>query len=79
MISDNNNQPVQPLIQLAYVIPRPSLKLLPTRFRDDILEQMGEKYPLNCKINWAFCKYFWESHPELPFIDINNLKLLMDN
>jgi len=79
MISDNDNQPVQPLIQLAYVIPRPSLKLLPTQFRDDILEQMGEKYPLNCKINWTFCKYFWESHPELPFIDIDNLKLLMKN
>ena len=74
MIDDNTNIAVPPLVQLAYVIPQPSLKLLPIEFKTHILETMKECYPLNCKMHWAFCKYFWESHPDLPFIDINKLK-----
>ena len=74
MIDDNTNIAVPPLVQLAYVIPQPSLKLLPIEFKTKIMETMKECYPLNCKMHWAFCKYFWESHPDLPFIDINELK-----
>ena len=34
MITENNNTNVLPEIQLAYVLPRPSLKLLPNEFHE---------------------------------------------
>jgi 5'-3' exonuclease len=77
MIEKNASTAVEPLVQLAYVIPNNSLHLLPKQLRDDIFEKMLDKYPLNCEIKWAFCRYFWESHPELPFIDIEELTNLI--
>ena len=75
-IIKNTNQPILPEIQLAYVLPRPSLKLLPATFQDILLKKQQEKYPVSCKIKWSFCKYFWESHPDLPAININTLNKL---
>jgi hypothetical protein len=31
-------------------------------------------YKNDCEFIWAFSKYFWESHVELPEIDIEELK-----
>ena len=42
MIDDNTNIAVPPLVQLAYVIPQPSLKLLPIEFKTHILKTMKE-------------------------------------
>jgi hypothetical protein len=33
-----------------------------------------EWYKNDCEFIWAFSKYFWESHVELPEIDIEELK-----
>ena len=74
MIEMNEHVAVKPEIQLAYVLPRPSLKLLPAKFHKQLVEKMIGCYPLDCKIYWAFCTYFWEGHADLPFIDINDLE-----
>ena len=29
------------------------------------------------KLVWAFCKYIWESHVDLPHLDIEELKQLV--
>ena len=73
MIEDNNNKPIEPLTQLAYVLPRHSLKLLPNDIRTKLLSEYSDNYPDNCKIVWSFCKYFWESHVDLPSIDLTEL------
>ena len=31
------------------------------------------------KFKWAFCKYFWECHPQLPHIDIDMLSGIVDS
>ena len=66
-------------IQLAYVLPRPSLKLLPSAFYNKLMDEKKDNYPISCKIHWAFCKYFWESHADLPVIDISDLEDTFSN
>lgn len=58
-------------MQLCYVLPLSSLNLLPSELKNKLPNYW---YKDNCKIIWAYCKYFWESHPILPNIDLNMLK-----
>jgi len=58
------------LEQLCLVLPKNALFLIP-----EIRGQLNpEWYVDDCSFTWAFCKYFWESHPNLPTIDIAELK-----
>jgi 5'-3' exoribonuclease 1 len=66
--------PVHPYIQLAYVLPLDSLHLLPKKMHTRLLEKFGEKYGYNFDFKWSFCKYFWETHVELPEYDIKELE-----
>jgi len=73
MIRANDNKSVLPLVQLSYVLPRPSLKLLPRGLEKVLLGELSDRYPLDCEIVWAFCKYLWEGHTNLPHITIEEL------
>lgn len=73
MIESNEFVPIEPMTQLAYVLPRKSLGLIPDDIREVLLNKYSDNYPTNCEISWAFCKYFWESHIDLPCVDLDNL------
>jgi len=74
MIEKNNHVAVTPHVQLSYVLPKTSLHLLPEEIQQTLLEEMGDIYKMDCEFMWAFCKYFWECHPKLPHICLDELE-----
>jgi 5'-3' exonuclease len=76
-IESNNNKPVDPLVQLAYVLPRNSLYLLPENLYKKLIETKPEWYRLDFKILWAYCRYIWEGHVDLPEINIKELEIII--
>lgn len=77
MITKNDNKAVSPYTQLSYVLPKQSLHLLPPEIHERLLSDKGHWYNDNCQIYWAFCKYFWESHVDLPHIPLNEVKAIV--
>ncbi|HIF48631.1 MAG TPA: hypothetical protein EYQ68_01850 [Cytophagales bacterium] len=73
-IEKNNNKPVSANTQLAYVLPKDSLKLLPTNIYNQLIYKKSQNYKENCKLKWAYCRYIWEAHVDLPEVDINKLE-----
>jgi len=77
-IKENTFTPVSPLVQLCYVLPKQSLNLLPEKLYKLLKNEHPEWYKNDCEFIWAFSKYFWESHVELPEIDIEELKQVVE-
>jgi len=76
-IKENNFKPVSPLVQLCYVLPGQSLGLLPEKLYRTLKDNYSHWYKNDCEFIWAYSKYFWESHVELPEIDIDALKKIV--
>ena len=71
--------PVTELVQLCYVLPKQSLVFLPEKLYNNLLKFRSEWYDTDCTFVWAYCRYFWETHVNLPHIDINELEKFVEN
>ena len=72
-------KPVSELVQLCYVLPKQSLSLLPEKLYNSLIKNHMDWYNSDCTFVWAYCRYFWESHVNLPHIDINELEKFVNN
>jgi 5'-3' exonuclease len=78
-IENKPDNPVTELVQLCYVLPRQSLQLLPENLYKALIRNKLNLYSTECDFSWAYCKYFWECHPNLPHIDVNELEEFVNN
>lgn len=69
-------RPIRDVVQLCYVLPRPSLQLLPRQVLESLSKHpnFNSMYAINHHMNWSFCKFFWECHTEMPELDIRELE-----
>lgn len=65
---------VSELVQLCYVLPKQSLKFLPEPLHNKLLKEHGGWYSSDCDYVWAYCRYFWEAHVNLPHIPMDELE-----
>ena len=70
--------PVTAKTQLAYVLPKTSHNLIEKDVLNKLHPYIDEWYPENYEFKYAYCKYFWESHVDLPEIPIDKLELLVN-
>jgi len=66
-------------------LPTENLDLVPTPVKDSLLRLHPEWYigangeEDEVDFIWAFCKYFFEAHPILPEIDVDELERIVND
>ena len=73
-------EPIRDVVQLCYVLPRSSHALLPPSVERALMRSsLKDRYTDNGSHNfkWAYCKYFWECHTELPALDLRELEQIV--
>uniref|UniRef100_A0A6C0EVQ4 Xrn1 N-terminal domain-containing protein n=1 Tax=viral metagenome TaxID=1070528 RepID=A0A6C0EVQ4_9ZZZZ len=73
-ITPKPQQSIEDVVQLCYVLPRENLNLLPMNVNIVLLENLSHLYGDDYEFKWAYCRYFWESHAELPRLTISTLE-----
>tara|TARA_B110001450_G_scaffold255055_1_gene281690 strand:+ start:8308 stop:9945 length:1638 start_codon:yes stop_codon:yes gene_type:complete len=69
-----DKNPVSQLLQLAYVLPRNKLNILPEHIFETLLKKYSKLYRSDYEFKWCYCRYFWECHVVMPNIDIRLLE-----
>ena len=73
-------EPIRDVVQLCYVLPRASHALLPPSVERALMRSsMKDRYTDNGSHNfkWAYCKFFWECHTDLPALDLRELEQIV--
>jgi 5'-3' exonuclease len=73
-ITPKPQQSIEDVVQLCYVLPRENLNLLPMNVNILLLQRLSHLYGDDYEFKWAYCKYFWESHADLPRLTISTLE-----
>ena len=79
-LSIKPKEPIRDVVQLCYVLPRASHALLPPSVERALMRsRIGHKYTDDGSHNfkWAYCKYFWECHTDLPALDLHELEQIV--
>ena len=74
LIENKPDKPLTELVQLCYVLPKQSLMFLPDKLYKALIKEKLDLYRTDCDFSWAYCRYFWEAHPNLPHIDVAELE-----
>ena len=77
-LKEQPKNPVSPKLQLCYVLPKNSLHLISPEIKVQLLQKHLEWYGTDYEFTWSFCRYFWESHAQLPEIDMSQLEKFVD-
>ena len=73
-------EPIRDVVQLCYVLPRASHALLPPSVERALMRSsMKDRYTDDGSNNfkWAYCKFFWECHTDLPALDLRELEQIV--
>lgn len=73
-LKPKEKQTIEDIVQLCYVLPRDNLNLLPIEVNIILLQRLGHLYGNDYEFKWAYCRYFWESHADLPRLYIETLE-----
>jgi len=73
------NNDINEYIQLAYVLPKEKLNYLPPKYHYILLKNLSDFYVEDYSLTWAYCKYMWESHPNLPHLNVSTIKDLFQH
>jgi len=66
-----SNTPFSPEVQLAYVLPKQHRYLLSSSINEVLnSHEFMQYFPEHLQFSWAFCRYFWEAHVDLPDIPL---------
>ena len=76
-LQKKEKQAIEDVVQLCYVLPKANLNLLPLNVNIVLLQRLGHLYGEDYDFKWAYCRYFWESHAELPTLNIEILESIV--
>ena len=72
-----NNESLNPITQLAYVLPKSSLYLLPKKYQTKLINYKRRANDVDLK--WAFCRYMWECHIDFQLENIEEIDNIIKN